>query len=88
MRNMVRLIAAVVVVGILISGAAYAVSEKAAIVDVGNKICPVSGQAVDGKTFTEYNGKRYGFCCAMCPATFAGDPEKYSAIADKEAAGK
>jgi len=56
--------------------------------DVGNKICPVMGEKVSGKDFYEYNGKRYGLCCSMCPATFAGDPEKYSAIADKEVAGK
>ena len=54
----------------------------------GNKICPVSGQKVDGKNFYEYNGKRYGLCCPTCEAAFKADPGKYSTIADKEVAGK
>jgi len=64
------------------------VQAKAAVVDVGNKVCPVMGGEVNGKDFYEYKGKRYGLCCPMCVATFAKDPEKYSAIADKEVAGK
>lgn len=97
MRNMARLVAAVVAVGIFISGAVHAApdtaagstkQQKAAIVDVGNKICPVSGEKVDGKNFYEYNGKRYGLCCPMCADTFEAYAKKYSAIADKEAAGK
>lgn len=95
MSTMVKSIAVVVAVGILISGAAYAAekaagqaAEKQAIVDVGNKTCPVTGDPVDGKDFYVYKGKRYGLCCPMCTATFASDPEKYSAIAEKEAAGK
>ena len=62
--------------------------KTSSVTDVGNKICPVSGQKVDGKNFSEYNGKRYGMCCPMCAAAFKADPKKYSAIADKEAAGK
>ncbi len=97
MRKAIRLIAAVVAAGIFISGTVYAASgmavgstkqEKAAITDVGNKICPVSGQKVDGINFYEYKGKRYGLCCPMCAATFKAYPEKYAAIADKEVAGK
>jgi len=61
---------------------------KEQAVDVGNKICPVMGEKVSGKDYYEYKGKRYGLCCPMCPATFASDPEKYSAIADKEVAKK
>ena len=61
---------------------------KASVTDVGNKICPVSGEKVDGKNFYVYNGKRYGMCCPVCIATFKADPKKYSAIADKEASGK
>lgn len=67
---------------------AKATVDVSKLQDVGNKICPVMGGKVSGKDFYEYNGKRYGLCCPMCLATFAGDPEKYSAIADKEVAGK
>jgi YHS domain-containing protein len=49
------------------------------IVDVGNKICPVMGGNVDGKTFVVYKGKRYGLCCPGCDKTFLNDPEKYIA---------
>jgi len=97
MRNISRLVAAVVVAGVFISSAVYAASDtaassteqkKAVVIDVGNKICPVMGEKVDGKNFYEYNRKRYGLCCPMCAATFKADPEKYSTIADKEVAGK
>jgi len=62
--------------------------EASSVADEGNKMCPVTGQKIDGKSFFEYNGKRYGLCCSMCADTFNGDPEKYSAIADKEVAVK
>lgn len=92
MRNMIRSIVVVIMTGLLISSAAYAAADKianvaehnkATIVDVGNKICPVMGGEVSGKDFYVYKGKRYGLCCPMCSATFASDPEKYSAIAEK-----
>ena len=97
MGSIARVVAAVVVAAVLISGAAYAASnmgagsatqEKKAVVDVGNKTCPVSGDKVSGVNFYEYNGKRYGLCCPLCEPAFKADPEKYSAIADKEVAGK
>ena len=62
--------------------------KASSVTDEGNKICPVSGQKVDGKNFYEYNGKRYGLCCPVCEAAFKADPKKYSAIADKEVTGK
>ncbi len=48
-------------------------------VDVGNKICPVSGEKIDEKTKAtyEYKGKIYNFCCPMCIETFKKDPQKY-----------
>jgi len=97
MRSMVIVGAMVVVLGFCGLNAACAASaaekstagqKETAIVDVGNKICPVTGAKVDGKTTYVYKGKRYNLCCPMCPAMFASDPEKYSAIADKEAGGK
>ena len=47
--------------------------------DVGNKICPVTGEKIDEKnkaTF-EYKGKTYNFCCVMCIDEFKKNPEKY-----------
>jgi len=62
--------------------------KSPAVVDVGNKICPVMGGKVSGTNFYEYNGRRYGLCCPACEAAFKADPKKYSVIADKEAASK
>ena len=92
-----KVVVAVVLAVIFVSGALHAATDndasstgqkKATVVDVGNKLCPVTGQPVDGKTFYKYNRKRYGFCCPMCPEIFRDDLEKYSAIAEKEVAGK
>ena len=45
--------------------------------EVGNKICPISGEKiVMGKeSKVEYNGKTYNLCCAMCEKDFNKDPE-------------
>lgn len=50
-----------------------------AAVDVGNKICPVTGDKIDPKSnFTyEYKGKVYHFCCPMCVPEFKNNPAKY-----------
>ncbi len=90
----------VVVFGVILSFSTLALKtnadEKAAAVqteekpvNVGNKICPVSGEKVGemGEVITfEYNGKVYNMCCAMCAKDFKKDPEKYSKIADDEVA--
>ena len=68
---------------------------SAKAVAVGNKICPVSGDKVPppGKKGAmgeagkyEYKGKIYNLCCKMCIKDFKKNPEKYSKIADEEAA--
>ena len=64
-------------------------AEAAQPVEVGNKICPVSGEKIKegdmgGSVKIEHNGKMYTLCCGMCIKDFKKDPEKYSAIADKE----
>lgn len=56
-------------------------------VEVGNNICPVSGQKVGemGEVVKyEYNGKIYNLCCKMCAKDFKKDPEKYSKMAEEE----
>ncbi len=61
-----------------------AVSQPA--VEVGNKICPVSGEKIESMgegVKYEYNGKIYNFCCPMCLKDFKKDPEKYSKIAEE-----
>lgn len=64
-------------------------SESA--VEVGNTICPVSGEKVGEMgdiVKVEYNGKIYNLCCSMCAKDFKKDPEKYSKIAEKEMKAK
>jgi YHS domain-containing protein len=69
--------------------AAVAAEETKELVQVGNKLCPVSNEKVGsmGDVVTyEYNGKVYNLCCAMCAKDFKKDPEKYSKIAEEEVA--
>jgi YHS domain-containing protein len=69
---------------------AFAAMVKAGdnAVKVGNKYCPVSGEAVSGSDFVVYQGKSYGLCCPMCKKPFLSDPAKYIAKMEKqEAAG-
>ena len=53
--------------------------ETAQVKNVGNKICPVSGEAIQEKEAgtIEYEGKTYNLCCAMCAKDFKKDPKKY-----------
>ena len=67
-------------------------SEKPAAVNVGNNICPVSGEKVgqggmEPATY-EYEGKIYNFCCQMCITSFKKDPQKYIKIIEEELKSK
>ena len=60
---------------------------KSEAMNVGNTICPVSGQSVEamGAPYNvEYNGKVYNLCCKSCAKAFKKDPEKYSKIAEEK----
>jgi YHS domain-containing protein len=56
--------------------------------NVGNKICLVGGDPVDGKTTYEYKGKVYNFCCPMCIPDFKKNPEKYIAKMEQAASSE
>ncbi|MBU1862620.1 MAG: YHS domain-containing protein [Candidatus Omnitrophica bacterium] len=58
-------------------------------VNIGNKICPVSGEKInqDLKATYEYEGKIYNFCCAACIDEFKNDPEKYIKKVEEELKG-
>lgn len=50
------------------------------LVEAGNKICPVSKEAIGsmGEGYKiAHNGKVYNLCCEMCAAEFNKDPEGY-----------
>ncbi|MCA9254187.1 MAG: hypothetical protein KDA33_01060 [Phycisphaerales bacterium] len=54
-----------------------------------NKVCPISGRAIDGKTFVDYKGNRVGFCCPACDDKFlAWDDAKKDAFLKKSAGEK
>ena len=56
--------------------------------DVGNRKCPVSGEAIGGDMgpgrTVVYKGKAVHLCCGSCVKTFAKDPAKYLALAEKK----
>jgi YHS domain-containing protein len=57
------------------------------LIDVGNKICPVSGNPIGSMgpgIQHAYHGKVYHLCCGGCIRLFDGDPEKYSKIAENQ----
>jgi len=58
-------------------------------VNVGNKICPVTGEKIDekNKVTYEYEGKIYNFCCPMCIPEFKKDPQKYIKKIEEEKKG-
>lgn len=64
-------------------GDTKSVGSAGSFVNAGNKICPVTGEAVTegSKATYEYKGKVYNLCCAMCINEFKKDPEKYAAKA-------
>jgi len=41
------------------------------------KVCPMTGMAVNKDIYTEYKGKKVYFCSQACKAEFLKDPEKY-----------
>ena len=53
-------------------------------VNVGNKVCPVTGEKVSGADTVEYEGKVYNLCCPMCKDEFLKNPEKYIAKVNEE----
>ena len=62
---------------------------KTEMMNVGNTVCPVSGQKVGEMgdvVEVEYDGKVYNLCCSMCKKDFLKNPEKYSKIAEEQAA--
>ncbi len=63
-------------------------SENA--VNVGNKVCPVSGEKIDEKIKVtyEYQGKMYNFCCPACIEEFKKEPEKYIKKVEDELKGE
>lgn len=59
-------------------------------VNVGNKVCPVTGMTIDemGKYTVEYKGKVYNLCSETCKDEFLKDPDTYVAKVDEELASE
>lgn len=66
----------------------YAQNESTTAINIGNKICPVTGEKIDGKTTYEYQGKIYNFCCPACIDEFKKDTEKYIKKVEEELKGE
>ncbi len=63
-------------------------AHTAEAVKTVNSICAICGMAVDPTIPpADYQGKKVGFGCRMCPPKFAADPERYgpSALLNVEA---
>ncbi len=82
--------AAILAIGLSAGVAALAEKSKApattdqpSVTSHAQTTCPVMGDPIDKKFYADYKGKRVYFCCGMCPATFAKDPEKYMKILAK-----
>lgn|SRR3989338_4190771 len=61
--------------------------EASSAVEVGNKICPVSGEKIGTMgeaVHYEHEGKVYNFCCPMCVKDFKKDPQKYIKILEEK----
>ena len=54
--------------------------DEDALLEVGNKICPVSGEDVGemgDPVKVEYKGKIYNLCCKMCKKDFNNNNKKF-----------
>ena len=66
--------------------AATSVSSVTNNQEVGNKVCPVSGEKINEETKAtyEYRGKIYNLCCSACIEEFNKNPDKYIQIVEEE----
>jgi len=86
-------VAAAVAWGVLAAGcksepqpAATGKAPAAAVAktEIAQKLCPVTGDAINPDIFVDYNGRRIYFCCDMCPPQFKKEPEKYLKKLDEQ----
>ncbi len=87
--KMIKVIAGVVLVVGMLTGYVLANEAEVVPVEVGNKICPVSGEKVGEMgdvVKVEHNGKMYNLCCSMCKKDFNNNTEKFTKVAEDEAA--
>jgi len=61
-----------------------AAAQNVSVIEVGNSMCPVTGEDISGKHFAEHEGKRYGLCCGQCVKKFNKHPKKYLAKAARD----
>ncbi len=46
-------------------------------VDIGNALCPVTGDVSDPAVFVVYHDMKVRFCCPSCDLDFGSDPVRY-----------
>ena len=83
----VMLLGLILAVGMVFN--AYA-ADEAKLVQVPNKICPISHEKVGENGMqphqVTHNGKTYNLCCSMCEKDFNKDPDKYAKMMEDEVA--
>ena len=78
MKKLISVAVAVLVSFVLVAGCGKAKTET------GQVTCPVMGEPVNAKVFTEYKGQKTYFCCEKCKAEFDKNPKKYVKIVNAE----
>ncbi len=61
--------------------AAAETTKPVAAMGAINSKCPISGEAIDGKTTASFQGKTVGFCCGNCAS-------KWNAMSDADKQAK
>jgi len=77
--------------GSMMDGAMTAEGTTRAPMQVGNAICPISGELISGVgegngVQIEHEGKIYNVCCKFCAKDFKKDPEKFSKVIEQNLA--
>lgn len=71
-----------------VTKATVLVKEDGKAINVGNRICPVSGETIGENSMEpatyEYEEKIYNFCCSSCIEEFKKDPKKYILKVEEE----
>ena len=80
--------------GSMVDGEITAEIMKSGTINVGNAICPISGELISdvgegNGVQIEHEGKIYNVCCKFCAKDFKKNPEKFiKIIEDNLAEGK
>ena len=77
--------------GSMVDGEITAEKMKSGTINVGNAICPISGELISdvgegNGVQIEHEGKIYNVCCKFCAKDFKKNPEKFIKIIENNLA--